>query len=219
MTLERGNGWAVGSTPSANPAVTLTVTSTGLGYRIIDSHGCPTYLGDAGHFAQDICSTPLNGPVLDGATRPQGDGYWLVASDGGMFAFGSAPFFGSMGGQHLNGPVVGMAPAPDGSGYWEVASDGGIFSFGVPFLGSMGGSPLNKPVVGMVASGTGYMMVAADGGVFNFGNQFFGSLGGTPLANPIVSIAPSYNTVGQPNGYWMLDAGGLIYAFGAAWAP
>jgi hypothetical protein len=83
----------------------------------------------------------------------------------------------------------------------------------------MGGSPLNKPVVGMVASGTGYMMVAADGGVFNFGNQFFGSLGATPPANPIVSIAPSYNTVGQPNGYWMLDASGLIYAFGAAWAP
>ena len=63
------------------------------------------------------------------------------------------------------------------------------------------------------------VMVAADGGVFNFGNQFFGSLGATTLANPIVSIAPSYNTVGQPNGYWMLDAGGLIYAFGAAWAP
>jgi hypothetical protein len=214
-----GDAPVFASAPSANPAVTLTVTSTGLGYRIIDSHGCPTYLGDASHFAQDICSTPLNGPVLDGATRPQGDGYWLVASDGGMFAFGAAPFFGSMGGQHLNGAVVGMAPAPDGSGYWEVAADGGIFSFGVPFLGSMGGSPLNKPVVGMVASGTGYMMVAADGGVFNFGNQFFGSLGGTTLANPIVSIAPSYNTVGQPNGYWMLDAGGLIYAFGAAWAP
>jgi len=34
-----------------------------------------------------------------------------------------------------------------------------------------------------------------------------------------VSNAPSYKHVGQPNGYWMLDAGGLIYAFGAAWAP
>jgi hypothetical protein len=32
-----------------------------------------------------------------------------VASDGGLFAFGDAGFFGSMGGQHLNAPVVGLA--------------------------------------------------------------------------------------------------------------
>jgi hypothetical protein len=36
-------------------------------------------------------------------------GYWLVASDGGVFAFGSARFFGSMGGHGLARPVVGMS--------------------------------------------------------------------------------------------------------------
>ena len=35
-------------------------------------------------------------------------GYWLVAEDGGVFAFGDAAFYGSMGGHHLNAPVVGM---------------------------------------------------------------------------------------------------------------
>jgi hypothetical protein len=40
---------------------------------------------------------------------PAGGGYWEVAADGGIFAFGSAQFYGSMGGQHLNAPVVGMA--------------------------------------------------------------------------------------------------------------
>jgi len=34
---------------------------------------------------------------------PTGNGYWCVASDGGIFSFGDAQFFGSMGGQHLNG--------------------------------------------------------------------------------------------------------------------
>ena len=56
-------------------------------------------------------------------------GYWEVASDGGIFSFGDAHFYGSMGGIPLNKPVVGMAVTPDGGGYWEVASDGGIFSF------------------------------------------------------------------------------------------
>ena len=70
-----------------------------------------------------------------------GQGYWEVASDGGIFAFGDAGFYGSMGGTPLNQPVVGMAATPDGKGYWEVASDGGIFAFGdAGFDGSMGGS-------------------------------------------------------------------------------
>jgi hypothetical protein len=65
-----------------------------------------------------------------------GKGYWLVASDGGIFSFGDAHFHGSTGNITLAAPMVGMA-SPEASGYWLVASDGGIFSFGVPFHGSM----------------------------------------------------------------------------------
>jgi Galactose oxidase, central domain len=43
-------------------------------------------------------------------------GYWLVASDGGVFSYGDAGFFGSAGGIHLNKPVVGIAATPDGEG-------------------------------------------------------------------------------------------------------
>jgi hypothetical protein len=75
-------------------------------------------------------------------------GYWLVASDGGIFTFGNAAFHGSTGTQTLNKPIVGMAPTPDGHGYWLVASDGGIFAFGdAVFVGSEGESRLNQPVV------------------------------------------------------------------------
>ena len=56
-------------------------------------------------------------------------GYWLVASDGGIFSFGDAVFYGSTGSLPLNKPIVGMAPTVDGHGYWLVASDGGVFAF------------------------------------------------------------------------------------------
>jgi hypothetical protein len=84
------------------------------------------------------------------AATPDGRGYWLVASDGGIFNFGDAGFFGSTGALVLNRPVVGMAATPDGRGYWLVASDGGVFALGdAHFEGSTGGLVLNRPVVAM----------------------------------------------------------------------
>ncbi|HTZ08130.1 MAG TPA: hypothetical protein VMB72_03600, partial [Acidimicrobiales bacterium] len=75
-------------------------------------------------------------------------GYWEVGADGGVFAFGGAPFFGSARG--LAAPVVGMAETADGSGYRLVGADGGVFAFGsAPFDGSMGGTRLAQPVVGV----------------------------------------------------------------------
>ena len=41
-------------------------------------------------------SPVLNKPVVGIAATPGGHGYWEVASDGGIFAFGSAQFYGSM---------------------------------------------------------------------------------------------------------------------------
>ncbi len=73
----------------------------------------------------------------------------MVASDGGVFSFGDAAFYGSEGGKTLNQPIVGAIATPDGKGYWLVASDGGVFSFGdAAFYGSEGGKTLNQPIVG-----------------------------------------------------------------------
>jgi hypothetical protein len=150
------------------------------------------------------------------AGDPVAAGYWLVASDGGIFAFGAAKFFGSTGSIHLNQPIVGMASTPDGQGYWLVASDGGIFSYGdAGFFGSTGSIHLNQPIVGMASTpdGQGYWLVAADGGIFSYGDaKFFGSTGGTHLNKPIVGMSSTPD--GQ--GYWLVASDGGIFSYGDA---
>jgi hypothetical protein len=154
---------------------------------------------------------------LMGVTQPPcitGSGYWLTAADGGVFAFGAAPFMGSAGNLKLDAPVIGIAGTPDG-GYWVAAKDGGVFSYGVPFMGSMGGTPFNEPVVGIASTpdGGGYYLVAADGGVFTFGDAHFrGSMGGTPLNKPVVGIAVTWDN----GGYYLVAADGGVFTFGDA---
>src|SRR5688500_20343217 len=63
------------------------------------------------------------------ATAPA-DGYWLVASDGGLFSFGNAMFHGSIGATRLSRPMAGMASTIIGRGYWTLANDGDVFSLG-----------------------------------------------------------------------------------------
>ena len=83
------------------------------------------------------CAEP---PIVPTATTDPAPGYWLVGSDGGIFSFGAAAFYGSTGGLALQRPVVGMVPTADHRGYWEVGSDGGVFAFGdAGFHGSIPG--------------------------------------------------------------------------------
>jgi hypothetical protein len=160
----------------------------------------------------------LTGTVFAVATSAalSGKGYWEVATDGGIFAFGNAGFFGSMGGKHLDAPIVGIATTPDGKGYWEVATDGGIFAFGdAAFFGSMGAKHLNAPIVGIATTpdGKGYWEVATDGGIFAFGDAaFFGSMGAKHLNAPIVGIA----TTPDGKGYWLVASDGGVFSFGNA---
>ncbi len=173
--------------------------------------------------AQNINTPPaaalgsvIVGMAADPVSKTSRQGYWVASADGGVFAEGSAPFFGSLGALALTGPIVGIAATPDGRGYWLVAMDGGVFAFGdAAFYGSMGGTPLNQPVVGMASTpdGKGYWLVASDGGIFAFGDAgFLGSMGGTPLNQPVTGMAATSNGAG----YWLVASDGGIFAFGNA---
>ena len=75
-----------------NPAcVTATITST-------TTPSLAQLTGTV--FAVASKTAPLPGQT--------GHGYWLVASDGGVFSFGDASFYGSTGNIQLNKPIVGM---------------------------------------------------------------------------------------------------------------
>ena len=158
---------------------------------------------------------PSSAPIVGVSATPDGKGYWEVAADGGIFNFGDAQFYGSMGGQHLNAGMVGLAATPDGKGYWEVAADGGIFAYGdAQFYGSMGGQHLNAPVVGIARTpdGRGYWLAGADGGVFAYGDaQFYGSMADQTLNDPVTGIAAA-----PAGGYWLTAADGGVFAFGNA---
>jgi len=149
--------------------------------------------------------------------RASAMGYYQVAHDGGVFAFGDAPFFGSMGGSPLNSTMTGMARTYDHQGYWEVGADGGIFAFGnAPFHGSAGDTTLVSCIQGMAARPNGqYWLAAADGGVFAYPvgvAPFYGSMGGQPLAARIQGMAATPDG----GGYWLLGADGGIFSFGNA---
>ena len=201
----------------SGPAATLTMAGASGGYAVVGRDGSIWTEGSPSPgFHGSMAGTPLAAPVVGGAYTPLHDGYWMAASDGGIFSFGSARFQGSMGGRPLNRPIVGMASTPDGGGYWEVASDGGIFAFGdAGFYGSTGAMSLVAPIVGMAATadGRGYWLVAADGGVFAFGDApFFGSAGGQIGLDPVVAMAPT----GDGRGHWLVTRSGAVFPSGDA---
>jgi hypothetical protein len=153
-------------------------------------------------------------------------GYWLDASDGGIFSFGDAGFFGSIPGlglhpagsglpNSLNAPIVGMVPSTTGQGYFMVASDGGVFAFGdAKFAGScpgIGGCSGAAVAVMPDHSGNGYWLVTSTGAGTAFGDApFFGSP--PPESVAVVDAVPTPD--GQ--GYWLLYANGAVYTFGDA---
>ena len=170
--------------------------------------------GDAG-FHGSTGTTKLNHPVVGMARNARGDGYWLVSSEGRVFAFGAALHHGSLPSAPPS-PVIGIIATPSGDGYWLATANGSIYTFGAaPFLGGLGHLRLNKPIVGIsvTPSGGGYWMVASDGGIFSFGDAaFFGSTGAMRLNQPITGMA----TAPGGSGYWLVARDGGIFTFGTA---
>ena len=159
----------------------------------------------------------LAGPSLP--TPAGAPGYWMIASDGGVFSFGSARFRGSTGAIRLAAPIVGMLPTPSGNGYWLASADGGVFAFGdAPFLGSaVHRAPGAAPIVGIAGTptGGGYWLFASDGFVYTLGDAtYWGQPPASAIHAPIVGGAASPSG----SGYYLVAADGSVYPEGDAWA-
>ena len=191
--------------PTRASLVTAVLTLTTLTFTV------PAGTASAG--VPDGVGITLDAPIVATAPTPDGVGYWLATADGGVFAYGDAPFYGSATAMNPDQPIVGMAATPDGGGYWLVGSDGGVFSFGnAQYYGSTAGKGSAR-IVGMAATpdGGGYWLVGSDGGVFAYGNAtFHGSIAGQALNGPIVAITA------DGGGYRLVGSAGAVFAFGGA---
>ena len=101
----------------------------------------------------------------------------MITSTGGVFAFGTDMFKGSLGGQGIT-DIVG-AHIVDG-GYYLIQSNGNVHTFGDVTKAKnitdltkkvFNSDTLNSPIIDVDPSGTGFTALAADGGTFDLLNS------------------------------------------------
>lgn len=153
--------------------------------------------------------------ITDIAMTADGKGYYLVGTDGGVFTFGRALFYGSRGGAGDvdPAPMISIASDPLGHGYWLTDTDGDVYTFGqVLFYGNAPG-----PAAGTIRTiaahpgGRGYWLLGADGTVYEFGAA--DHFGDSPAFSGFVMDMGVTDT---GEGYWLLDSTGAIFTFGDA---
>jgi hypothetical protein len=130
----------------------IVAAPDGRGYALVTQAGGVLPFGSAPKFFTPRTSVPnLLLPIVGVAKAPVG--FWMLALDGGIFAFDGASFWGSAGLLPHNGGFVGMAATADGRGYWLTNYDGGVFAFGdAAFTGSGAGANPPGGFVGIAAS-------------------------------------------------------------------
>ena len=138
----------------------------------------------------------------------------MVAADGGIFNFGDAGFFGSMGGQPLNEPIVGMATTSDGGGYWGWRRTAASSASATPASSAPWAAAPQQADRRHRRHPTGRATGRwRDGGIFAFGDaRFDGSTGALHLNQPIVGMAATADGAG----YWFVASDGGIFNFGDA---
>jgi hypothetical protein len=226
-----GNAHFFGSTGNLQlqrPVVGMTPTADVRGYWMVAGDGGMFAFGDAKFhgsipglgYAPAGSGAPksLDAPIVAMVTSPTGQGYLLVAADGGVFAFGDAKFHGScpaIGG--CNGSVVAVVPDQGELGYWVVTSTGHVYAFGnAASIVASHATAVAAPITGAAAtpSGHGFLMTDALGDVYSDGDVPVMGVPPTGLgfANLIRSVVPT----STGHGYWLFGAAGAVYPYGDA---
>jgi hypothetical protein len=217
---------SMGGIPLQRPVVGITPTADRQGYWLVASDGGIFSFGDSAfygsipalglHPAGSGAPNSLSAPIVAMVPSSTGHGYFMVGSDGGVFAFGDAHFAGSCPGiGGCAGAAVAVMPDRSGNGYWLVTSTGAVYAFGdAPFFGTPPAQP--DPVVDAVGApdGQGYWILFASGAVFSFGSApgDGGPAGYVNGYNPATAIFPT----GDGRGYWVAAAHGDVFSYGNA---
>ncbi len=178
---------------------------------------------EVGYTADAVTLTDVSGSGGTGSgpggSTPSVTGYQLVGSNGGVYAFGGAPYEGSLPGDEVHvSNITAMTSTNGGRGYWLVGSDGGVFAFGdAAYEGSLPGDGVHASdivSIRVTSDGKGYWLVGSDGGVFAFGDaRYEGSLPGDGVhVSDIVGMRKSSDDAG----YQLVGSDGGVFAFGDA---
>jgi Tol biopolymer transport system component len=208
-SMEPGSGGSTPPTtaPGSSGPTTSTTSTTMAG-------GGDGATGDGGSGAGGA-GAGGGGSVPNDPARPR-TGYWMVARDGAVYAFGDARSYG-------NAPAdaraaVDLEPTPSGNGYWIVDETGRVLNFGdAPPLGDVDRTPLtpDEKVTSLstTPSGAGYWIFTTRGRVLAFGDaRWLGDMARTPLNGPVLDSIPTPSG----KGYYMVASDGGIFAFGDA---
>jgi PKD repeat protein len=217
---------STGSFALQRPVVGVTPTTDRAGYWLVGADGGIFAFGDSGFYgslpglgfapAGDTSGRPpLAAPIVAMVPSSDGAGYFMVAADGGIFAFGDAKFAGSCPGiGGCAGAAVAVMPDASGMGYWLVTATGGIYAFGdAAFFGSPPHRPVAVTSAVRTPDGGGYWVLFADGRVTAFGDAVnhgdpAGSLGG--------DTATAIFATSDGAGYWVATASGVVDNYGDA---
>lgn len=72
---------------------------------------------------------PVPSPPMAIVACPTG-GYWIVTGEGGVYAFGKAPFLGSLSGIPISAPIMSASATPSGQGLYLLGQDGAVYAWG-----------------------------------------------------------------------------------------
>ncbi len=218
---------SMGGIPLQRPVVGIVPTANRGGYWLDASDGGVFSFGDTQfygsipglglHPAGSGLPYSLNAPIVGMVPSHDQAGYFMVASDGGVFAFGDARFAGSCPGiGGCSGAAVAVMPDASGNGYWLVTATGSVYTFGdAPYFGAPGAQA--SPITSAAATpdGRGYWILDGNGQVFAYGDAApLGSVaaGATGGFNPATAIFAT----SDGGGYWVTDALGKVFTFGDA---
>ncbi|HXW80464.1 MAG TPA: G1 family glutamic endopeptidase [Acidimicrobiales bacterium] len=216
------------------PITGMAATADHGGYWLVGADGSVFAFGDA-HYVGSIPAMGIGpagskqrphlaAPIVGISSSANGNGYLLVARDGGVFAFGNARFAGSCAsGAGCPAPVVTLVPDVTGKGYWLLLTNCEMLAFGdapkIPDTDCQGYAHTDKVVATSAVrtpDGHGYWVLLANGTVFPEGDaKTLGSWHAskaTPGSDPAVAITPT----SDGHGAWVITANGGVETFGDA---